>query len=153
MIFWLMVIMIVVGVGIAFGAYYVSDHTSYDMREKHPFLRWIYYSEDGLKISGVVITVAFSLIVFIMSLCLLGTHIESDSTAAKMEQTYESLVYKINAESSKDDFGIRNKDLIDEVQKWNEDLAFHKTVQRNFWTGIFYADIYDDFEYIELKVE
>ena len=44
-----------------------------------------------------------------------------------------------------------NVNLMEDIEEWNTDLAYHKQIQRNFWVGIFYPNIYDDFEFIELR--
>ena len=48
-------------------------------------------------------------------------------------------------------YHIGKKELMSEIQKWNEDLARHKALQNDFWVGIFIPDIFDQFEFIELK--
>jgi len=30
-------------------------------------------------------------------------------------------------------------------------LAYRKTIQRDFWVGIYYPNVYDQFEFIELN--
>ena len=67
-----------------------------------------------------------------------------------LEQRYDALTYKSQTESIRDEFGIVNKDYIDEVQEWNEDIASNQRMQRDFWLGIFIPNIYDDFELIDL---
>ena len=42
------------------------------------------------------------------------------------------------------------RDLIDRVDYWNYDLARRKELADNFWVGIYYPDVYDDFEFIDL---
>lgn len=39
---------------------------------------------------------------------------------------------------------------MDEIREWNEDLAYRKAIQRNFWVGIYYPNIYDNLEFIPL---
>lgn len=34
---------------------------------------------------------------------------------------------------------------------WNTDLAFKKEAQRDFWVGIFYPNIYDEIDFIEME--
>ena len=60
-------------------------------------------------------------------------------------------MYKAETESYYDEFGLLNKDVIDEIQKWNEDLIFNQEMQDNFWLGIYIPNIYDEFETIDYK--
>lgn len=48
-------------------------------------------------------------------------------------------------------FDVGKYELMADIEAWNTDLAYWKEIQRNFWVGIFIPDIYDEFEYIELK--
>ena len=38
------------------------------------------------------------------------------------------------------------KEIVDEIQNWNEDIVYRREMQDNFWVGVFYPDIYYDFE-------
>ena len=60
-------------------------------------------------------------------------------------------MYKAETESYYDEFGLLNKDVIDEIQKWNEDLVFNQEMQDNFWLGIYIPNIYDEFQTIDYK--
>ena len=73
-----------------------------------------------------------------------------DGYVRSNEMRYESLVYQYeNGLYDKDnDFG--KKELMSEIQKWNEDLASNKVMQDNLWFGIFIPNVYDQFEFIKL---
>ena len=51
------------------------------------------------------------------------------------------------------DNDIGKKELMDQVTEYNVDVQKHKALQRNFWVGIFYPDIWDQFETIPLEVQ
>ena len=55
-------------------------------------------------------------------------------------QQYNALMYKAETESIRDDFGIVNKEYIDEIQSWNEELAKNRAYSSNIWIGIFYPE-------------
>lgn len=67
------------------------------------------------------------------------------------KERYKALTYKIERKSYRDDFGLLKKEVIDEIQDWNEDLTFYKSNQRDFWIGIFIPNIYDEFELIDYE--
>lgn len=100
---------------------------------------------------GLSIMVLAGLLFMMISVYSITSYIFALATTAEMRQEYKALVYKVNTESARDEFGIRNKDIIDEVQEWNTNLAFEKNAQRDFWVGIFVPNIYDEFDFIELE--
>lgn len=132
MIFWIFVILTVLGIGVGAIAY----HFDFEIISG---IGW------GL---GVVSGIAV--------ICMLCSVIKSESLAdgerARYEQRYKALVYKSQTESIRDEFGIVNKEYIDEVQAWNEDLAKYQSYSHNFWIGIFYPKRkFDGLEFIELE--
>jgi len=42
-----------------------------------------------------------------------------------------------------------NKEVIDEIQDWNENITYYKNIQKDFWVGIFVPNVYDQFETID----
>lgn len=48
------------------------------------------------------------------------------------------------------DNDLGKRELMVDIQKWNTDLTRHKALETDFWVGIFYPNIYDQFEFIEL---
>ena len=122
----------------------------YKIRKKYPILDWLYYNDIVSIVSGVF--TFFSAICVIVSLvAIIGEHITADSYVATNNEKYESLFYKLESEKVRDEFGLLNKAIVDEIQEWNEDLAYKQSVQDNFWIGIYYPNVYDQFEKIELK--
>ena len=57
---------------------------------------------------------------------------------------YDSYIYD-------NDNDLGKRDLMEDIQKWTEDLAYNRKAQDDFWVGIFYPNVYDQFEFIELK--
>ena len=139
MLFWLFVIMIFVGVAASiFGDNtrgWVYDH---DLEEVFVGIGC------GLAVIGVIISL-------IMVLVIAVKHVGPDATIAKYEQRYESLVYQYENDIYDNDNDLGKRELMTDIEKWNTDLAYKKEIQRNFWVGIFYMDIYDQFEFIELE--
>ena len=130
MIFWIFVILAVVG----YMGYFIIG-------------RLLEYNER--VIFGIIATIA-TCIVCILLFIIIGNNTSAVGEKSKLEQRYEALVYKSQTESIRDEFGIVNKDYIDEVQEWNEAIASNQRMQRDFWLGIFVPNIYDDFELIDL---
>lgn len=83
---------------------------------------------------------------FIFAINYIGT----EASIAGWEKRYESLTYQLENNFYDNDNNIGKKELMNEIRKWNEDLAYHKEIQRNFWVGIYYPNVYDNFEFILL---
>lgn len=88
---------------------------------------------------------------FFALLFVIVSHVGLSATARQYEERYNSLLYKINAEDLRDEYGIINKAYIDEVQAWNEEIAKKQALQNDFWIGIFISPIWDQFELIDLE--
>ena len=61
------------------------------------------------------------------------------------------LVYQYDNNFYNNDNEVGKYELVKSIQEWNEDLAYKKRLQRNFWIGIYYPNIYDQFEFISLE--
>lgn len=57
-------------------------------------------------------------------------------------------MYEIKGDLYKDN---NLKEIYEKIAEWNTDLAFKKEAQRDFWIGIFYPDIYDEIDFIEME--
>ena len=86
-----------------------------------------------------------------MTVTVLSENIGREATLASMQEKYKALVYKAESDFIQDEFGFVNKEIADEIQNWNTDIAYKKQKQNNFWTRIFVADIYDELEVIDLS--
>ena len=87
----------------------------------------------------------------IMLIVLMCAYIGIDAQKATMSTTYESLVTQYENEYYENDNDVGKKELVKEIQEWNETITYRKIIQRNTWIGIFYPNIYDDYELIPLK--
>lgn len=130
MIFWLVVLSIVVCLGLAV---YVEK-------------RFRDYSVPFLMIASIGFIVAI-----IMLIVIIVKNTNVDAYVAENQMRYEMLVYQYENDIYDNDNDLGKRDLMEDIQKWNEDLAYHRKAQDDFWVGIFYPNVYDQFEFIELK--
>ena len=101
-----------------------------------------------------MLAIIFIFILIIMLIVMVCVYIPSESNKKQNEERYKALIYKATTESVKDEFGIINKEYIDEIQDWNEDLTGYKELTNNFWVGIFIPDWVNEFKTIDLdKIE
>lgn len=118
-------------------------------REKHRFL---YYHDDEFGFVGTMILIISIIIVVVMGFVSIGINSSSEATLAEEQQCYEALMYKMNSSDCRDEFGLLNKSICDEIQMWNEKISYNKIMQKNIWVGAFYPNIYDELQLIEFRI-
>lgn len=130
MIFWLVVLSIVVCLGLA-----------------------TYVEKRFCKYSWLFLAIALiSLIVtLVMLIDIISSHTNVDAYVAENQMRYEMLVYQYENDIYDNDNDLGKRDLMEDIQEWNEDLAYYREAQDDFWVGIFHPNVYDQFEFIELK--
>ena len=100
----------------------------------------------GIAISAIGI---FGIIASVVVLAI--NYIGIDGYIARMNTRYETLVYQYENDIYDNDNDLGKRELMVDIQNWNEDLSSRRERQRDFWIGIYIPNIYDQFEYIELK--
>ena len=149
MLFWLFVIILCV----AFGLLYLDNHYCVLFEnddKKHPILNRLYHN-DVFSFGGAILIVISIIGIGFSLFAIVGNHVTADSYIARSNERYEALCYKVKTENAIDDFGLRNKEIIDEIQEWNEEIVEHQTLQDDFWIGIYFPNVYDQFETIPLE--
>ena len=137
MIFWIFLILLAISV--FFLVLYYKKWDNYP------------YNKDWIEVVSMFVSVASALVVLIMSIFVIIANVGVEGKIASNEQRYESLVYQLENEIYENDNDLGKYDLYNQIREWNEDLAEGKAMQNDFWFGIFYPDIFDEFEFIELK--
>ena len=100
------------------------------------------------------ITATFLGAAIMISLCIMAcNYIGIDAKVSSYQKRYEALTYQYENNFYDNDNDIGKKELVSEIQYWNSDLAYRKTIQRDFWVGIYYPNVYDQFEFIKLNKE
>lgn len=146
MIFWIFVILTVLGIAIVPVVSIIGSCGGNKFRE------FLYYNDEPFVFAGATTAVISGIVVICMLIGIIVSQVSAGGTRASNEQTYNALVYKAQTEAIRDEFGIVNKEYIDEVQAWNENLAKYQSYSHNFWIGIFYPKrAYDGFEFIDLE--
>ena len=107
------------------------------------------YDIFWFDVLGGTFTIVVGIVTLIMLICIVADHTTVDATINKYNTRYDMLVYQYENDIYDNDNDVGKRDLMTDIQSWNEDLAYRKSVQRNFWLGIFYPNIYDQFECID----
>ena len=111
------------------------------------FVLFTYDLENlGIAISAIGI---FGIIASVVVLAI--NYIGIDGYIARMNTRYETLVYQYENDIYDNDNDLGKRELMVNIQNWNEDLSSRRERQRDFWIGIYIPNIYDQFEFIELK--
>lgn len=152
MIFWIFVILTVLGIAVCVATSRISDKHDYHEEKNTKFVNFVYYNDEPIYLTFGTTAVISGIIIFCMLIFIIVAQVQADGIRASNEQTHNALVYKAQTEAIRDEFGVVNKEYIDEVQAWNEYLAKYQSYSHNFWIGIFYPKrAYDGFEFIDLK--
>jgi type VI protein secretion system component VasK len=112
----------------------------------------IIYTDEmsGWHLLATIAVVLTLIALLISTIGLASVYINADASVAKWETQYESLTYQLENNLYDNDNDIGKKELMDEIREWNGNLAYCKEIQRNFWVGIYYPNVYDNFEFIPL---
>lgn len=106
-------------------------------------------SDDYIAMSAGIFAIGFlSVIASVVVFCV--NYIGIDGNVERNQVRYDSLMYQYENYLYDNDNDVGKKELMSEIQSWNEDIAWGKTMQRNTWIGIYIPNIYDQFDFIEL---
>lgn len=142
MILWLSVIIFAVGAVILIGNR-IGESLSYEYE---------YSSVSGFILSfGVVISFISVVWFLVAGLILLLTKTNVTATRQANAEKYKALTYKLESEACRDQFGLLNKEIIDEVQRWNVKVTYYKAMEDNFWVGIYYPNVYGNLGTIDYE--
>lgn len=126
MLFWLFVFLTILGI--------IISCVSYNFEEV-----------------GWLITLVGGMVTVISLVIIVGQFATVDSNLEANREIYKALTYKVESEACRDEFGLLNKEVIDEIQEWNKDVRRFQSIQDNFWVGIYYPNVYDEFETIDYE--
>ena len=130
MLFWMTIIVMILGLIL------------FEILFEHDF-------EISGTISGVISGLA-AIALLIEIIVLAVNYIGVDGYVQRMNTRHDMLVYQYENDISNNDNDLGKRELIEDIQNWNEGLASRKENQDDAWIGIFIPDIYDQFEFIEL---
>ena len=114
-----------------------------------------YKTFDSDLIAGLCTSLSvLAFIAVIVSFIIMGAnYINVDGYVAKMNTRYDILVYQYENNIYDNDNDLGKRELMGDIQSWNENLANRREKQDDFWVGIYIPNIYDQFEFIQLDRE
>lgn len=111
----------------------------------------IWANVDDLNVCAIVVCVCGVIAGIISIIMFADANIGVDGYIAANKARYESLTYQYENDIYDNDNDLGKRELMNDIQDWNEDLANYREIQDDFWVGIYIPDIYDQFEFIELE--
>ena len=106
---------------------------------------------DEIDFIGAIMTATGILGFLVALIVIISNYAGIDGKVERLQTRYETLVYQYENDIYDNDNDLGKRELIEDIREWNEDLSAKRANQNDFWIGIFIPDIYDQFEYIELK--
>lgn len=137
MLFWLFVIILVIGVACIILGGWMWNNTKYDT--------------DWLKFIGWTIAAIALIAIVVSGVVMIESYGDAEAKIAQNNQRYELLVYQLENNLYDNDNDLGKKELYNEIREWNEDLAYYQNIQDNFWFGIYYPNVFDQFKFIEFN--
>ena len=145
MLFWLCLTILIIGIGLI-----VIGCIDWDY-EKNKLFDFLYDNDDTLKLIGGITTFISGFIMIIMITILCCMYIGIDARVEQSKETFDAITYKVESGACRDEFGLLNKEVIDEIQSWNESVIYNQKMQNDFWVGVFFPNVYDQFETIDYE--
>ena len=123
----------------------------YENKKPSKFDQACYDNSEALAVIFWLILICTITILIVCSIIMLVNYIQVDSFIATNTEIYNSLIYKMESTTCRDEFGFLNKEVIDEVQEWNQDVKYIQAAQDDFWVGIFHPNVFDEFKTIDYE--
>ena len=136
MLFWIFIIALVVGIVCWVGGLHMFVHTCHDT--------------EWFANTGMITTIVAALCIVISLVCITVEYVGVEGNVAANNQRYEMLTYQLENNLYDNDNDLGKKELYNQIQDWNEDLARFQALEKNFWIGIYYPNVFSQFEFIEL---
>lgn len=106
---------------------------------------------DSVWLFSFIGAILFGVVDILMIICAIDVNIRKEAAVAYWQQRYDAIVYQLENNLYDNDNDVGKKELYNQIQEWNEELAANKVMQDNIWVGMFYPDVFDDFEFISLE--
>lgn len=113
------------------------------------FFIWGFFSDwDFLPFLGSLFGGVVS---FVLAIVIIVSHLGVNGYVESCKTRYDMLVYQYENNFYDNDNDVGKYKLVQDIRAWNEDLSKYKELQDDFWVGIFYPNIYDQFEFIKIN--
>ena len=124
MLFWLCLIVLIVGIGLVA----VGKMEWFDTRKENKLRKFLYQNDYTIEYSGWVTVVISGIIMAIMIIVFACDYIGVNAQVEKNKEQYNAITYKVESGACRDEFGLLNKEVIDEIQNWNEIIKIFRKI-------------------------
>lgn len=100
---------------------------------------------------GTMTIIIATIFILISGVIIVDNYGNIKGKIASNNQRHESLTYQLENDLYDNDNDLGKKELYNQIMEWNEDVVYYQNVQDNFWFGIYYPNVFDQFELIEYK--
>ena len=117
------------------------------------FLTNLFNDKDSIFVVPAGVGLGLVVImIFVVMFSIFGSMVDMPSDIAKMNQTYNSLVYQLeNIDTIYGNSRANDKKaLYDDIQEWNETIARGRVKHNSLWLNWMNPIDYDQFELIKL---
>lgn len=100
---------------------------------------------------GIVI---FGLVFLIMAVILIPCRSKYgiNHTNIELKNQYNKIISELENDELRDDFNIRTKDIVDEVNEWNTKYQQYELTSKNIWFGCYNPiEVYDGTSIIDIE--
>ena len=104
--------------------------------------------KEGLSLLSAIVAFASGAAAVIMAIVLFITYIECPGTEAKLQERYVALNTRIENHMY---YPWDRQQLIEDVQKWNENLVAQQAAQKNIWVAFFHPESIEGLDKINLE--
>lgn len=135
-----------IGAAALFGIVFLTSRALDRMPANDTYIALSFFGTLSMILASLLIVGAIGMGIVIL--------VENSGTDAKMEdlrQRGEILEYQLENDLYDNDNDIGKKELYSEIEDYNSTVIKGKRMQRDFWYGIFYPNIYDCLEPIDYK--
>lgn len=117
----------------------------------------VWFDDNGYDSYSFVVSIAtiICLALFVCSVCCaINGNVTKDATIAKYEERYKVLTYQVENFNTLYGSSAANdkKELLNDVQEWNEDIAYGLKMHTNLWKNWMYPIDYTQFKFIEMPI-
>lgn len=107
--------------------------------------------KEAIAMTSLIGAVTFGFILLIAVIVAIAQNTGYKGFVARNQALYDSLTYQLENDLYDNDNDLGKKELYNQIEDWNKDLASGKAMTHDPWWGIFWIDAYDEFDFIELK--
>ncbi len=99
---------------------------------------------------SLILALIFSVIAVLMIICMVVENGCAQANLASYQQEHDVLQYQVDNHFYDNIVDNSKKELYNEVMSYNKNVANGRALNKNIWVGVFYSDIYNELEFVEL---